>query len=73
MRISDTVGYLLNFAFPPRCISCAEVLAIDYAPPLCSDCTGGLCYAGSADVRDYSLYAYNSVTRRIIHACKYGG
>ena len=64
---------ILDYVFPPRCMSCDEVLPIDYLNRLCADCFDLLERCdndGSAS--HFSLYVYNDAVRHAIHRFKYG-
>ncbi|MCL2851484.1 MAG: ComF family protein [Defluviitaleaceae bacterium] len=67
------IDAVLSYVFPPRCISCAEVLPINYLDRMCGDCHGLLERCGNdASGQSFSLYEYNDTVRHAIHRFKYG-
>ena len=63
---------VLNSIFPPRCISCADVLPVNYLWQLCPPCDSSLerCDNSGANL-NFSLYIYNDTIRQAIHNFKY--
>ena len=64
---------ILGYVFPPRCISCDEILPINYLDRLCGGCHDLFerCDNDGADTH-FSLYIYNDAVRHAIHRFKYG-
>ena len=62
----------LNYIFPPRCISCTDVLPINYLRWLCSTCHASLeRYGNNGTNMNFALYVYNDTMRQAIHRFKY--
>jgi len=63
---------VLNRIFPPRCISCADVLPVNYLWQLCPPCDSSLERCDNSGTSlNFSLYIYNDVIRQAIHNFKY--
>ena len=71
--MTSLIETVIDYIFPPRCISCAEVLPVSYPDQLCFECHGLLerC-ENDAEGSNFSLYVYSDTIQHAIHRFKYG-
>ena len=82
-RPDNLFNAILKYIFPPRCVSCADILPINYIggvggdfphlDRMCEDCLELLERDDNNNAdSNFSLYVYNNTMRQAIHRFKYG-
>jgi ComF family protein len=81
-KVRAAANYLLNFAYPPRCLVCGIILTVGGPEWFCGECSGALNVI-APPARDAppekhsrgfgvrSVLVYDELTRRLIHNFKY--
>ncbi|MCL2617195.1 MAG: ComF family protein [Defluviitaleaceae bacterium] len=67
------IDTFLKYIFPPRCMSCGDILPIDSSDGACVDCIELFeRYKNDNRGEDFALYIYSEAVRQAIHNFKYG-